>query len=401
MLYNIQFLRFIAAMLVVLYHSATQLPVNDSVFQAVFSTGESLGFAGVDIFFVISGFIMAHTASNQSGPAMSVDFARRRLARIFSGYWPFFVLAVVIFGYYRAEHFADSNLLKSFFLWPQSLNHILLEITWTLSYELYFYLLFSLLILLTTPRNRNGFVLLAFVLLLVLNIYRHFIAHSYSPENIYYLGFWSQFLTAPFLLEFFGGALVAGWLQKRPTGPALSWFLTGTFLFLAGGWINESVYSGLIEQGFHVVPRVFVYGLPACMLLMGLVRLERNADEVKPTNGALPVSKADETSTGHRVALRAPVRFSALAGGSSYAIYLSHILILTVAWNNGFNQLIASWSGIMIIAAYLVLMLSILGYSMLHYVLLEKPLHQLFKKWIGLHQAQPQGRNHGTGIKAD
>jgi len=387
MLYNIQFLRFIAAMLVVLYHSAARLPVNDSVFQAVFSWGETLGFAGVDIFFVISGFIMAHTASNQAGPAMSIDFARRRLARIFSGYWPFFLLAVVVFGYFRAEHFADSNLLKSFFLWPQPLNHILLEITWTLSYELYFYLLFSILILFSGPRNRNVFVSLAFVFLLGLNLYRHFIAHSFSPDNFYYLEFWPQYLTSPFLLEFFGGALVAGWLQKRPTGPALSWLLAGTILFLAGGGINESVYSGLIEQGFHIVPRVFVYGLPACMLLTGLVRLERNTERLNAKNETLPVGNEDESGIGHTVAFRAPVRFSALAGGASYAIYLSHILILTVVWNSGFNQLIATWSGNMIIAAYLVLMLSILGYSMLHYVFLEKPLHQLFKKWIGLYPA--------------
>jgi len=393
MLYNIQFLRFVAAMLVVLYHSAAQLPVNDSVFQAVFSAGESLGFAGVDIFFVISGFIMAHTTSSHSGPAMSVDFARRRLARIFSGYWPFFVLAVVIFGYYRAEHFAESNLLKSFFLWPQSLNHTLLEITWTLSNELYFYLLFSILMLFSNPRNRNGLVLVAFVFVLFLNLYRHFIAHSYSPENIYYLGLWSQFLTAPFLLEFFGGALVAGWLQKRPVGPALSWFLAGTILFLAGGWINESVYSGMIEQGFHIVPRVFVYGLPACMLLMGLVRLERNADEANSIDRSVPVTNEPGSGPRPPIGLRAPIRFSALAGGASYAIYLSHILILTVVWNIGFNQLIASWSGNMIIAAYLALMLSILGYSMLHYVFLEKPLHQLFKRWIGLHPAPPRDQH--------
>ena len=393
MLYNIQFLRFVAAMLVVLYHSATQLPGNDSVFQFVFSTGESLGFAGVDIFFVISGFIMAHTASGQSGSTMSSDFARRWLARIFSGYWPFFVLAVVIFGLFRAGHFADSNLLKSFFLWPQALNHILLEITWTLSYELYFYLLFSLLILFSTPRNRNVLIWLAFVSVLVLNLYRHFVAHSFSPDNIYYLGFWSQFLTAPFLLEFFGGALVAGWLKKRPDGPALSWFLAGAVLFLAGGWINESVYSGLIEQGFHVVPRVFVYGLPACMLLAGLVRLERNADEAKPINETRPVSNRLEPGLRPALGFRAPIRFSALAGGASYAIYLSHILILTVVWNSGFNQLIASWSGNMIITAYLVLMLSILGYSMLHYAFLEKPLHRLFKRWIGLHPAAPRDPN--------
>ena len=368
MLYNIQFLRFVAAMLVVLYHCAGRIPANDSVFQAIFSTGVSLGFAGVDIFFVISGFIMAHTSSNQTGLTDSFDFARRRLARIFSGYWPFFVLAIVIFGYFRPEHFADSNLLKSFFLWPQSLNLVLLEITWTLSFELYFYLLFSLLILLFSPRNRYRIVLLAFLSLLVFNLYRHFVAHSFSADNIYYLTFWSQFLTSPFLLEFFAGALVAWWLARKPDGPALIWFIAGTVLFLAGGWVNEWVYSGLIEQGYHVVPRVFVYGFPACMILAGLVRMEK-------------------------MGMQAPARFSALTGGASYAIYLSHILILTVVWNTGLNQHIASWSGWMIMAAYLLLMMFILGYSVLHFMFLERPLHQLFKRWLGLKPALPRGPN--------
>ena len=81
MLYNIQFLRFVAAMLVVVYHAAARMPANDSMFQILFGGGESLGFAGVDIFFVISGFIMAQTSANHSGANDSFDFARRRLAR--------------------------------------------------------------------------------------------------------------------------------------------------------------------------------------------------------------------------------------------------------------------------------------------------------------------------------
>ncbi|HEY5776664.1 MAG TPA: acyltransferase [Xanthomonadales bacterium] len=378
MLYNIQFLRFVAAMLVVLYHTAARLPANHSIFQPIFSAGESLGFAGVDIFFVISGFIMAHTSSKNAGLTDSLDFARRRLARIFSGYWPFFILAALIFGYFRPEHLAESNLYKSFLLWPQPLNHVLLEITWTLSYELYFYLLFSFLILLSNPRNRNGIILLAFALLLAFNVYRHFVADSFSEDNIYYLSFWSQFLTSPFLLEFFGGALVAWWVTQRPEGPALIWLLTGSVLFLAGGWINELVYSGLIEQGFHVVPRVFVYGLPACMLLTGLVRLEMAANRAEST------SSKRGNGLRHMRGMRAPARFSALTGGASYAIYLSHILILTVVWNTGFNQLVASWPDSMIITAYVLLMSAILGYSVLHYAFLEKPLHRLFKRWVGL-----------------
>jgi peptidoglycan/LPS O-acetylase OafA/YrhL len=393
MLYNIQFLRFVAAMLVVLYHSAAGLPANESIFQVAFNAGESLGFAGVDIFFVISGFIMAHTSSAQSGAADSLDFARRRLARIFSGYWPFFVIAVVVFGYFRPEHFAESNLFKSFFLWPQQLNHVLLELTWTLSYELYFYLLFSLLILFSRPLNRHVVILLTFALLLLFNLYRHFVAHSFSPDNIYYLDFWSQFLSSPFLLEFFGGSLVAWWLTKRPAGPAITWLVAGTFLFLAGGWINESVYSGLIEQGFHVVPRVFVYGIPACMLLIGLVRMERAGTNPSLATGPEPKSGERETGLKRAAGMLASARFSALTGGASYAIYLSHDLILNLVWNTGFNQLIASWPGVMIITAYVLLMLAILGYSVLHYIFLEKPLHRLFKRWIGLRPATSEGRN--------
>lgn len=374
MLYNIQFLRFVAAMLVVLYHAAARLPANDSVFQALFRGSESLGFAGVDIFFVISGFIMAHTSSNHSGISDGFDFARRRLARIFSGYWPFFIVAVIVFASYRPEHFAESDLLRSFFLWPQPLNHVLLEITWTLSFELYFYLLFSVLILLTSPRKRIGVILLVFGALLLFNLYRHFIAESFSPDNIYYLSFWSQFLTSPFLLEFFAGSLISWWVIRRPEGPSWFWFLAGSALFLAGGWINESMYSGLIEQGFHVVPRVMVYGLPACMLLTGLVRLETMANHATP----------EDSAAGSPAGMRTPVRFSALTGGASYAIYLSHVLILTVVWNTPFNQLVANWPGHMIIVAYVLLVSAIAGYSVLHYVYLEKPLHRLFKRWLGL-----------------
>jgi exopolysaccharide production protein ExoZ len=368
MLYNIQFLRFIAAMLVVVYHCATRMPANDSVFQGIFDIGEAVGFAGVDIFFVISGFIMAHTTLEQSGTGDSFNFSRRRLARIYSGYWPFFILALVVFGYFRPEHLAESNLPASFFLWPQSLNLVLLEVTWTLSYELYFYLLFSLLILLSKPGIRFGIVLVATLLLLFFNLYRHFIADSFGPDNIYYLSFWGQFLNSPFLLEFFCGALLAWWLEKRPDGPATSWFLAGCILFLLGGWVNVSWYSGLIEQGFHVVPRVFVYGIPACLILTGLVRMEAKG-------------------------LQAPKRFSAVTGGASYAIYLSHILILTVVWNVGFNEMVAGWSANMIIAAYLGLVLFILVFSVLHYSLLEKPLHQLFKRWIGLGPGMSKDRN--------
>ena len=85
--------------------------------------------------------------------------------------------------------------------------------------------------------------------------------------------------------------------------------------------INEWMYSGLIEQGYHVVPRVFVYGLPACMILAGLVRMER-VKELETTDlsaNSEPVSAKNDRRTAFNktIGMRAPTRFSALTGGAS------------------------------------------------------------------------------------
>lgn len=81
-LVGIQILRGIAASLVVLHHSleeagASAVPPTSSDWLTTF------GASGVDIFFVISGFIMLHT-SYRSGraPVRSTDFMVRRISRI-------------------------------------------------------------------------------------------------------------------------------------------------------------------------------------------------------------------------------------------------------------------------------------------------------------------------------
>ena len=218
MLLNIQFLRFVAAMLVMLYHTAAQVPDSTSAVHGLFAVGRAIGFAGVDIFFVISGFIMAFTTLDQVGRNASTGFARRRLARIFSGHWPFFVLTLIIFQWTRPEHVSQSNLLASFMLWPQPLNRTLLEISWTLSFELYFYLLFAVLVWLVPVRKRHVTCMAVTAALLALNIYRHFIAGSFAPEQLYAMPFAAHFLVSPFMLEFFAGTLVAYWVQQKPEG---------------------------------------------------------------------------------------------------------------------------------------------------------------------------------------
>jgi peptidoglycan/LPS O-acetylase OafA/YrhL len=360
-LLNIQFLRFVAAMLVVLYHTASQVPESESLIHGLFFLGQAVGFAGVDIFFVISGFIMAYTTMEHGGARDSAAFAKRRLARIFSGHWPFFALTLLVFYWLRPAHFEESNLLASFFLWPQPLNRTLLEITWTLSFELYFYLLFTLVVWLVPAGKRMATCLLITAALLLLNLYRHFVLASFEPENLYFIPFAVHFLVSPFMLEFFAGTLVAYWLRRNPAGLSTAWLLSGLFLFLASGAVNYQSYSGVIEQGFHVVPRVFWFGLSSVMIVAGLVRLEYRS-------------------------IKSPARFSLRTGGASYAIYLGHILILTIAGKLGMPGFVAQLPFGLATICYLLLMLLILVYSVWHYEKIERPLHRVFKHWIGIRQ---------------
>jgi peptidoglycan/LPS O-acetylase OafA/YrhL len=357
MFINIQLLRFIAAMLVVIYHTAARIPETSAVSHQLFGLIETLGFAGVDIFFVISGFIMVYTTRGRVGLEQGQQFMRRRIARIYSGYWPFFFMAWLVFGLTRSAHVAEANLLKSFLLWPQSLNLVLLEITWTLSYEMYFYVMFAVLVALTPIRARARVLVLAAFTLLAYNGYKHYFASGFSPENIYYYPFFERFLTSPFLLEFLAGAWLALWLEKHHLLKSRLWLLAGVALFCAGGFVNAYFYSGLIEQGYHVFPRVLVFGIPSLLMVAGMVAVEAD---------------------GHV----ANQRFSIQAGGASYAIYLSHVLILSLAWYLGLGQWLAGLGSIAGLFGYTLLVVVIFAISLVHYLMLEKRLHRLFKRWL-------------------
>lgn len=354
MLLNIQFLRFAAALAVVLYHASQHVQATGADSGWIFSAGQAAGFAGVDIFFVISGFIMFYTTRESAGPRPALDFLKRRLARIYSGYWPFFLLAAAVFAWARPAHFEESDLLTSFLLWPMPLNRVLLDVSWTLSFEMYFYLLFTLLVLLGV-RSRTWLLLGLVALVTALNLLRHFAWHDFSPENLYRQSFASHFLASPFLLEFFAGALLAVVAEKSP-GRAGAWLLAaGVAGFAGAGYVNLAVYDGGIEQGYYVVPRVLLFGIPSALILLGLVGLERQ---------------------GHV----APKRFSLYVGGASYAIYLSHTIFLAATMQLGLNSALSGFPDFAVQAVFLAYCAVIVGCSTLYYRRVERPLHRVFKR---------------------
>lgn len=362
MLINIQFLRMAAAMLVVFYHTSAHVSSTGADQGAFFAVSEAIGFAGVDIFFVISGFIMAHTSFSQSGWADSWSFLRRRVARIYSGYWPFYLLALALFAWVSMQYLQDAKLLRSLILWPA--YPLLIAVSWTLIFEMFFYLLFTVIIA-VTGKQRNVLLWVLLSLMIAFVLYSEFVRDVYAPGSLEYMGPAEYYMLSPYLLEFLGGALVAGWMQRPASKWGAIWLVTGCALFLFGGWINNHFFAGGIEQGYYVFYRVLVFGAPALMILAGLVRLDQ-------------------------LGIRAPLRFSLLTGGASYAIYLSHTLILVGMQKLGFNEFAGGLGGWKMQALYFALMLAILGYSVVHYRFIERPLHRLFKRGLRVGQVSRQ-----------
>lgn len=356
MLINVQFLRFAAAMLVVFYHASAHVRATGLPQGSFFAVGEAIGYAGVDIFFVISGFIMAWTTGESAGPAEAFRFLRRRLARIYSGYWPFFLLALAIFAWANPEYLARSSIWRSAVLWPA--NVLLIAVAWTLIFELYFYCCYTLLIAFarqgqTTVLWASLGVLTAWVL------YSQFSRQAYAPGHLETISLAEYYMASPYMAQFIGGSLLAGRLRGRPDGPGLSWLLLGVALFLAGGWLNNAYFAGQLEQGYTVFYRVLIFGVPAVMIVLGLVRLENRQHT-------------------------APLRFSLLAGGASYAIYLCHTLLLTATHHLGLNRWLGVYTPFIVQLAFVLLAGVILAYSIVHYRLIERPLHHLFLRWLGV-----------------
>ncbi len=364
MLINIQFLRFVAAMLVVVYHCAPHIAATGAEPGVLFDVGNAVGYAGVDIFFVISGFIMMHTTRGLSGPASSGQFLRRRFARIYSGYWPFLLLALAVFGWAQPERLQEADLFASATLWPGRV--LLLAVSWTLTFEMYFYLCFGALVL-APERWRVALVAAALVFIVAWCGYAQVVRAAYSTDNLPYISLAEAYMASPYMAEFLAGALVAHFLSQRPQGPGLAWLLAGCALFLAGGWVNNAFYATHLEQGYYVVARVTLFGTASVLLLLGVVRME-NAGRV------------------------APLRFSLLCGGASYAIYLSHTLVLTVTQHLGLNAWLRGTSPSLVRVTFIALSLFILALSALHYRQIERRLHGVFRRWLGVQPLRPPQR---------
>lgn len=246
----IQILRFFAATSVALFHSLgtskQYLPGQETLLFGAFKHG----YFGVDLFFVISGFIIYY--SNSQSSLSWRQFLRRRIERIVPLYWFvtifIFVLASMLPNLFKNVEWVDlSHLLKSLFYISFTSDQMpIVYVGWSLEYEMAFYLSVGFLIS-PTWATWDEKLTLGFSILVILGL-----AITTSYFQSYF-----RFLTNPLLLEFIFGVLIA----KLFVGRRLS---RNNFI--------PTISCVLLLLVMDPTNRVIVAGIPAAALVFFAAR---------------------------------------------------------------------------------------------------------------------------------
>jgi len=205
----LQALRGVAALLVVFFHLGPHWALVPEL--AFLTPLMHWGFSGVDIFFVLSGFVVHQsTRELRWGPSLRT-YALRRCARIYLTYWPTLALVVVLNLWVLNKPLpGPETIWRSVLLLEPSIDKNWLPVAWSLTYELYFYVLLGVLML--APVQRQSRLILCLIAVIVFWNCAWLIGQR---ELVYAARLPLRFPLSGYIVEFMAGALVSLWMQSR------------------------------------------------------------------------------------------------------------------------------------------------------------------------------------------
>jgi len=278
--------RGVAATLVLLYHVARYLdnaagaPLLKSVFQ--------FGHAGVDFFFVISGFIILFVHYDDVGaPARLGRYVGRRFTRVVPTYWVALALTVAMHaaGHQGAPSLA--NLAFSASLLPSN-QEMVLDIAWTLRFEVLFYTLFCVLIVSRTV----GLVVMAVWLSATVLAVVTDADVSWVPGQFY----------GAYNLEFFLG-MAAAYVLRNGRVPHPRLVLAAGLVLFGAAALLEDIH---LLDGYGNAGRL-AYGIPGAIVVLGIAEADRQN------------------------LLRVPAVLRTI-GAASYSIYIFQFIFIATTW---------------------------------------------------------------------
>ena len=339
---SLQCMRALAAILVVIFHHMNMMREGPVPTLPRFDIGEF----GVDIFFVISGFIMWSTTMGRGITGLS--FLLRRILRIVPLYWAltFATVFVSTRGGLALNFDVDYlRLAKSLLFIPQwngvfpNIIAPYLIVGWTLELEMFFYVIFAGALYLSEARRLVA-VLSIFSVLTMIGLVT-------LPTTAVFKAY-----TNDIILEFAMGVLL-GWLYQSGRLPLSS--AVGSVLAIVG--------LGLVLLlRDNMKARFIYYGIAAFLLVWTMLTFEKH---LKGSAWSLP-------------------RF---LGDASYSIYLSHMMAMAVSWKLISLSFAASFTTLTLVlqTTFAVVVGAIV------YLIVERPLMQATK-------CLPLLRTHSSSI---
>lgn len=350
-----QLIRSMAILLVVLSH------LN------YYSKTSHLDFAGfkigVDLFFIISGFIIYYITFNKKPGFESAKlFLKKRLIRVIPVYWIFTIITALYFILrFKVINFTIPQIIGSLLfipLGPQATQfhpyHPYLSVGWTLFFELAFYFSFAAFLFIKKEKRLWTASLYFLSTILIVNILGMNLNALHIGQN--YLNLY--FLFDGFLLEFLFGMLISHIYIKNikiSKKYSLIIFICSIVIFLSVLFYNEQTIRFL----YDIIPinfslhsnRIFVLGIPSALLILGLTlffgqkRLKMPKWLIAPSNLA-------------------------------YSLYLSHVITIRIFAEIFYNILDPVKFNAPIISAifFIAGITACLGVGYLSYRYVEKPV---------------------------
>jgi exopolysaccharide production protein ExoZ len=317
-------------------HALTGAPYGGSWFDAA-----GIGDAGVDIFFVLSGFVIATTGPlAQPQPSGALFFWRRwrRVAPIY-----FIISVPIIVNSLRISPFAPHRLAATLLFWPVSAAgpvYPYLEPGWTLCFEMAFYTLVALALAGGVLRRNLCLLAIASAGLVAWRVF--------SPAS------WLSFLVNPMFLEFALGVALARW--QAALGRVGVRLGLGLLAIGAGAYMLEVLLGvGDVDQPLRIMAgldawrRLLCLGAPGAAIVAGAVACERLC------RGRF-------------------AGFMAALGDASYSIYLTNLIAMDVA-----VRLWRALNAPLLLLAPAALVLAI-GVGVLVYRIVERPILRDLKR---------------------
>lgn len=327
----IQMLRGIMAIIVVLHHitASSAFYLNQNWLKGIFS----IGWVGVDFFFVLSGFIMVYAHKEDYINRTNIaTFFKKRFLRIYPIYW---IIALIALCLMLITHKLSLStdygyILKSFLLIPDTKAPFLI-VAWSLTFECFFYLVFGIGIYFGEKVMKYFFLTW-----MVIIIVSHFIGLHIS----------NWFIFNNFILEFIFGCIV-GYLfvfKKYTDNPK------PTTLIWLGCIILVSMWVVCLNSDFgskQSIESRLIYGLSASLIILGLATIDIQTK------------------------IKIPVSFL-LLGNASYVLYLIHPIILAIVYKAS-TSFIKHYNTLVLFFGFLVFLMC-LAVGVFFHLVIEKPL---------------------------